>query len=133
MNREDYIMTKEEYVSLGLYIWGEKFGVPNEDFVLTKIENKSDNSVVLYFLGNIKCTIINPIDMSFRPLKEKRLKVKSADKIIWEAWYYEVPPSPIVIEYTLLEKSRVHVIRKDKNKTRDEIIKVRGKKAISSF
>lgn len=133
MNREDYIMTKEEYVSLGLYIWGEKFGVPNEDFVLTKIENKSDNSVVLYFLGNIKCTIINSIDMSFRPLKEKRLKVKSADKIIWEAWYYEVPPSPIVIEYTLLEKSRVHVIRKDKNKTRDEIIKVRGKKAISSF
>lgn len=133
MNREDYIMTKEEYVSLGLYIWGGKFGVPNEDFVLTKIENKSDNSVVLYFLGNIKCTIINSIDMSFRPLKEKRLKVKSADKIIWGAWYYEVPPSPIVIEYTLLEKSRVHVIRKDKNKTRDEIIKVRGKKAISSF
>ena len=126
-------MTKEEYISLGLYIWGEKYSVPREGFVLTKIENKSDNSVVLYFLGNTKCTIINPVEMSFRRLKEKPLKVKSADKIIWEDWHHGEPLSPLIIEYTLLEKSRVHVIRKDKNKTRDEIIKVRGKKAISSF
>lgn len=71
--------------------------------------------------------------MSFKSLKGKRLKVKSADKIIWEGWYYEKTPSPIIIEYILLGKSRVRVIEKSKNRNRDEIINVRGKTAIRSF
>ncbi len=126
-------MNKEEYIDLDLKIWGENFGIPNEGFILTKIENESDNKVTLYFLGDIKCTIINPIKMSFKSLKGKRLKVKSADKIIWEGWYYEKTPSPIIIEYILLGKSRVRVIEKSKNRNRDEIINVRGKTAIRSF
>lgn len=120
---------------ISICIWGEWLGgrIGENTYLLVKEERKSDNIVVLYFDNNEKCIIINPRKMIW---KGKVLSVKSADKVIWEFYYYgrpQIAENLFTLEYSLLDKSRVRVVAKSKDGNRDEIIKVRGKAAISSF
>lgn len=120
---------------ISICIWGEWLGgrIGENAYLLVNEERKDDNTVVLHFEENEKCTIINPVEMIW---KGKQLSVKSADKIIWEFYYYGKPQTSetlTTIEYIFLSDSRVHVIEKGNYWNRDEIIKVKDKMAISSF
>lgn len=118
---------------ISICIWGEWLGgrIGENAYLLEKEEKKVEN-VILYFSENEKCTIVKPVNMLWNG---KRLSVKSADKIIWEFYYYGKPQTPenlITIEYCLLDDSHVNVIQKG-NWQRDEVIKTKGKIAIDSF
>jgi hypothetical protein len=124
----------DKYISI--CIWGEWLGGrPGENayLLIGREYDKKDDKLILNFNGNEKCTIINPIKMEW---KGKCLLVKSAQKIIWEFYYYGKPQTPetrTLIEYTFIDKNQVHVIEKGNYWNRDEVINILGKKAIESF
>ncbi|MDL2292880.1 hypothetical protein LJC17_04780 [Acholeplasma sp. OttesenSCG-928-E16] len=124
--------TFENYISLS--IWGEWLGgrISENAYLLTKEEKKED-VITLYFNGNEKCTIIKPVGFSHQG---RHLTLSSAEKIIWEFYYYGRPQTEenlVTVCYTLLDDSRVHVIMHSNYWKRDEIIKINGNKAISSI
>ena len=75
----------ENYISL--CIWGDGPGRPHDNsYLLTeKKMDVANNRLTLFFDGNEKCTLVNPIDVVWNG---KLFTAKSADRIIWEFYYY---------------------------------------------
>lgn len=123
----------KNYISI--CIWGHGPGRPYDNSYRLK-EKKYDetkNTLTLFFEDNEKCIIINPVEMVW---DRKKLKVKSAEKIIWEFYYYGKPQSQetlTIMEYTLLNNSQVCFAEKGNYWNRDEIIDISGKFAFDAF
>lgn len=119
---------------MSLCIWGDGPRRPHDNaYILIRKEVDAENKIItLYFDGNEKCTIFNPIDIEWKGM---RLKVKSADKIIWEHYYYGKPQTPetlCVYEYTFVDSAHVHVVEKSNWTNRDEVFSPKGNAAINT-
>ena len=141
--KENFDYSKREYLEtslnnyMHLSIWGESIGGDiggNTYRLVDQKLNENQDELILFFEGNEKCSIFNPIDIVKKGVGGKRLIIKHAEKIVWEFYYYGKPQSPEtlnVIEYVFVDESHVHVTEKG-SWPRDEIIKIKNEIALDS-
>lgn len=116
-------------------IWGDGPGRPYDNAYIIKdreIDNNHD-FIRLLFNGGEECIIEQPRGINWGP---KGIKINKAKKVIWKYYFYGKPQSIdtlIIMEYTLIDDSNVHVVVKGNYFNRDEIININGKIAIDSF
>lgn len=130
--RKERLAARMNADSMSILFWGYGPGKPfDSSYTLIKREIDTEkNDITLYFDGNEKCTIINPIGVQW---DGKLPTIKSADKIIWESYDYDKPPSEetrSICEYILVDGSHVRFIMKDSRFNIDKIIDVSGESAM---
>lgn len=113
-NETDTEPEKPLVKQISLCIWGDGPGRPYDNIytLVRKEMNEAENLLTLYFDENEKCTVFNPSGVEWDGM---RFKVETADKIIWQFYYYGKPQTSetlIQLEYTFIDKKHVHVIEK---------------------